>query len=64
MSAGRLRTVQILSAISVALAGMCAALAAAWAHEHAQGLSYRREADCLRSVAEEDRVPQDRECPP
>jgi hypothetical protein len=34
---------------------MCAALAVAWMREH-------RAAECYRSAAEEDRVPQDREC--
>jgi hypothetical protein len=41
---------------------MCVGLSLAWTHEHALALTYRSVADCFRSVAEEDRVPQDREC--
>jgi hypothetical protein len=36
---------------------MCAALAAAWTREHGA-------AECYRSAAEDDRVPQERECGP
>jgi hypothetical protein len=42
---------------------MCAALAAAWTHEHLAALHEREAADCFRSAAEQSRVPQDRECP-
>jgi hypothetical protein len=48
--------------ISAALALMCAGLALAWSHEYALALTYRGIADCFRSIAEEDRVPQDKEC--
>jgi hypothetical protein len=41
---------------------MCATLALAWGVEHRAALAQRSIADCFRSVAEEDRVPQDREC--
>ncbi len=46
------------------LAFVCGALAVGWAREHRAALAYRQAADCLRSIAEEDRVPQDKECPP
>jgi hypothetical protein len=41
---------------------MCATLALAWVREHRAAMAERNIADCFRGVAEEDRVPQDREC--
>ena len=55
------RSLLVLLAV---LAAACGALAVGWAREHQAALHYRKAADCLRSIAEEDRVPQDRECPP
>jgi hypothetical protein len=43
---------------------MCAVLAAAWLREHEAALTARGVADCLKSIAEEDRIPQERECRP
>ena len=44
-----------MAAISVALALMCVATTAAWKHEHDV-------ANCFQDAADQDRVPQDREC--
>jgi hypothetical protein len=43
---------------------MCAVLAQAWVRALRDVEAYRAQAACYSAVAEEDRVPQDRECPP
>ncbi|HEY3949606.1 hypothetical protein [Phenylobacterium sp.] len=50
-----LLAVRLLAAISVVLALMCAALAVAWKREHDR-------VGCFQDAAEQERVPQDREC--
>lgn len=56
------RTVRFLAAISVLLAVMCAGITVAWVQAHDRVIQQRQIIECYRSVAEEDRVPQDREC--
>jgi hypothetical protein len=46
----------------VLLALMCVAVAAAWVREHRAAMAERSIADCFRGIAEENRVPQDRDC--
>jgi hypothetical protein len=58
-----LRTVRILALISASLALITLLLAVAWVREHDRAERFQAVSDCLRGVAEEDRVPQDHECP-
>jgi hypothetical protein len=53
-----------LTALLALLAFACGGLVVGWVREHRAALAYLRTAECLRSIAEEDRVPQDRECAP